>query len=200
MPRPSFVETNRWVLGPDDTAVEEVPDELFLVLHDGEDTSFLARTSYGQAVLDCLTIEDECFLLKVWPGWRRTLCRELNRGFRSAYVYHFAGGDSRRFLLTDMVFVRFNRRACESIRKLCCHDYFRDVDESIKAREGIHRWNYGHRMEPLSAWELLELERPIKEAFPVVIDIPAFATQPLDADLTTAPGSTLAENSGVGEV
>ena len=170
-----------------------------MVLQEGVDTSFLARTCYGQAVLDCLTIDGECFLLKVWPGWRRKLCRELNRGFRSAYVYRFAGDYSRRFLLTDMVFVRFKRRACERIRKFCCQVYFRDVDESSKAREGIHRWNYVHRLEPRPAWELLKLERPIKEAFPVVVDIPGIATQPADAELATAHGHTLADNSGEGE-
>lgn len=183
----SFLESNRWVLGPDEVELEEVPDELFMDIHDGTGTHFLARTCYGNAVVECQVIEDDYFLLKVRPELRHALFSELREAFHTSYVYRFVREPSRRILFTDLVFVQFRPLVSDDRRRICLREYFPDVEEGEGVREGIHRMDGEHSKEPILAWKALQLEGPIEEAFPVVVDLPEAREQPAEKDLKGAP-------------
>ena len=187
MPRPSFFETNAWILGPDDTDVEEVPDELFMDMSDGRGTRFLARTCYGRAVRECLTIEDDFFLLRVRPDQRVRLFLELSETYRVSFVYRFSTSPSRRFLLTDKLFIEFKARTTEERKRTCLREYFRNVRNGQNIRRGIYRLSPFYSMEPIFAWKVLSLEQPIAEAFPVVVDLPETSGQYAQVDLVGTP-------------
>ena len=187
MPRPSFTETNRWILGPEDTAVEEIPDELFMDMSGGKSTRFLARTRYGRAVRECLPIEDDLFLLRVWPDQRVKLFLELSETYKVSFVYRFSTSPSRRFLLTDKLFIEFEAGTAEERKRVCLREYFRDVEEGRSATRGIYRLSLLYSMEPIFAWKILPMEQPIEEAFPVVVDLPEVTGLPAERELVENP-------------
>ena len=150
MPRPSFLETNAWILGPDDTDVEEALDELFMDMRAGKGTRFLARTRYGRAVKECLVIEDDLFLLRVWPDQRVKLFLELSETYKVSFVYRFSTSPSRRFLLTDSLFVEFKAGTTEERKRTCLREFFRDVENGRRLSRGIYRSNsMNQRSDPV---------------------------------------------------
>ena len=187
MPRHSFMKTNVWILGPDDTDVEEVPDELFMDMSDGRGTRFLARTCYGRAVKECLMIEDDFFLLRVRPDQRVKLFLELSESYRVSFVYRFSTRPSRRFILTDEMFVAFKAEISEERKRICVREYFRDVQDGQSLRGGIFKLSPLHLQEPIFAWKVLPLEQAIEEAFPVVVDLPEVTGQPAKKELVGTP-------------
>ena len=187
MPRRSFMKTNLWILGPDDTGVEEVSDELFLDMSSGESTRFLARTCYGRAVKECLTIENDFYLLRVRPDQRVKLFLELCKRCRVSFVYRFSTTPNRRFILTDELFVDFKAGTPEELMRTCLREYFQDVQDGQSVKRGIYRLNPLHSKEPIFVWKVLPLEQAIEEAYPVVVDLPEVIGKPTERQLVGTP-------------
>jgi hypothetical protein len=152
--------------------VEELQDELFLDLHDGKGTQFLAGTCYGVAVQDCLRVGENHYILKVRPQMRALLYSQLCRHYRVFKLHRFKGDGESRMILTENLSVRFARHATEEERRQSLLLYFPDLPPESEMEDGIYTLRGKFAEDPLFVWKDLELDGTVLQASPVCLGVP----------------------------
>jgi hypothetical protein len=166
------------VLNGEPHSLEVVPDELFMDLHQGAGTEFLAGTCYGQAVRDCKTMGENYFILKVRPELRSLLLSQLRQGFKVFRVYRFEGDREGRILLTDEISIRFDPIATDSQRRDSLQRFFPTQNAGRELKDGIFRLTGTFLEDPILVANALQENPLVVEAVPVLVALPRPAAKP----------------------
>ena len=169
-------EPPRWakrlLLGGKSHELDVVSDEIFIDLHGGPGTQFLAGTCYGQAVRHCKVIGNDYFLLKVRPDLRSLLMTQLRKVYKVFRVYRFAGEHEGRLLLTDEISLRFEPRSSVEERWGSLRGFFPGPMDDRDLRDGIFRLTGAFREDPILVANALQESPLVLEAVPLVVALP----------------------------
>lgn len=166
--------------------LEDVRDEIFMDLHEGPGTQFLAGTCYGQAVLDCKVIGNDYFILKVRPDLRALLLSQLRKVYMAFRVYRLQSGQRGRVLLTNEVLLQFSRGASPEARRASLQRYFPGAGADEILEDGIYRLAGSFSEDPILVTNALQANPMITAAIPLIVAIPEEFEERGDEDLVSA--------------
>lgn len=172
----------------DEADLEMMDDEIFMDLQDGTGTQFLAETCYGIAVLDCLRIGKDAYILKVRPDMRGMLFSQLKAWYRMCRVYRLTGRPESRLLLTDKIFVQFTTGSTPDQRRLTLGRYMPGAADLDGMEDGVYVLTGKFAEDPIFVVKALELELAVRQAAPVVVALPLPMEEDASVDLIEAEG------------
>ena len=164
--------------------VDEIPDELFLDLHDGAGTQLLVATCYGLAVTECVWIGDNHYILKVRPDFRSLLYSQLQEQFQVFKLHRFPGPERERLILTENLSLQFEPGASQADRRTCLELFFSELPGTLE--DGVYTLTGRHAKDPLLVWKSLELDPVVIQACPVSLAITVRFAHPKRVDLLTS--------------
>ncbi|MCZ6690581.1 MAG: hypothetical protein O7H41_13365 [Planctomycetota bacterium] len=172
-----------FVLGGELQDLEPVRDEIFLDLQDGTGTEFLAGTCYGQAVEECLRVQDSGFILKVRRDMRALLLSQLKQKYKAFRVYRLAGQPESRLVPTGDLLVRFSSEATPSQRLLAVKECFSGLGGEEETRDGTFRLTGKFASDPIVACKAIEFNPAIRQVVPLMEAIPSPSEDGVREDL-----------------
>ena len=163
--------------------LEPVRDEIYLDLQDGTGTEFLAGTCYGQAVEECLRVQDSGFILKVRRDMRALLLSQLMEKYKAYRVYRLAAQPETRLVPTGDLLVRFSSGASWSQRLLAVQECFFGLEDEEETRDGTFRLTGKFASDPIVACMAIEFNPAIRRVVPLMVAIPSPTEEGVSEDL-----------------
>ncbi|MCZ6690582.1 MAG: hypothetical protein O7H41_13370 [Planctomycetota bacterium] len=151
--------------------LEQVDDEIFVRLQEGQDTSPLAGTCYEVAVRECLRIAKDAFILKVRPELRVPLLSQLKEHCQAFRVFRSKGNPGSRILLTDQLSVRFASYATREQLRASLSRYFPGLADGEEPHDGIFQVATTYSGDPMAVSKALELDPLVLQAGPVSVAV-----------------------------
>lgn len=171
----SFIRTTPFILRGEQHDLEQVPDEIFLDMQEAVDTQFLSVVCYEQAVLDCISMGDSCFLLRLRPDMRGLFISQLKSDCRVYRVYRYQSKPDIRVILTGELSVKFASGASLEDRRSSLQKCCKGITDNHEAKDGSYKLRLARCEDPLSSSRVLGLEGVVKEASPKVYVLPGRA-------------------------
>lgn len=147
----SIVRTEPSLLPMSETELEEIDDELFLDVHDLRDTQFLGVSCYDSAVLDCVVMGDNCFLLKIRPELRSPLMCQMGDKHAVYRVYSMPRQPEIRILIARQVGLRFVPETTMEDRRSALGDFVCGLERITVLKDGTYQLAERVSMNPVSA-------------------------------------------------
>ena len=147
----SIVRTEPSLLTMSETELEDVGGELFLDVHDLRDTQFLGVSCYDSAVLDCVVMGDNCFLLKIRPELRNPLMCQMSDKHAVYRVYRMPRQPEIRVLIARQVGLRFAPETSMEDRRSALGDFLCGLERISVLKDGTYQLTERVSRNPVSA-------------------------------------------------
>lgn len=160
-----------------------VDDEIFLELRECKETRFLLKTCYEIAVLDCMRITEDSFILRVRPDMRTLLLSQLGATSVALRLYATDKAPDHRYIFSGRMAIRFTEWSSQDDRRAMLREYFPSRADDPNIVDGMFPLGPERARDLRRAVKELGAEESVIQASPVILAIPSTPTRSHPEDL-----------------